>query len=400
MKRLGWLFLLAGLLLTTMALAEDWPRFFGPTGNGLAPDQGINKNWAAKPPRVLWKTGLTDDGYAGPSVADGKVFIIDHQGQEDVVRAIGLDNGQDVWSFRYPDPGGPNYGFARSTPTYDNGTLYVLGRRGQLVALNAADGKLLWGKNIVQEFGGKPPQWNYAASPFVDGDKLIVVTGGQNSIVALNKADGSLVWAGGGSFSASYATPVVATINGTKQYLIFAGEALTGVNAENGQLLWQVPWATKYGVNAALPITDQNYVFGTSGYGFGGGVVQIGPQGPQTVWASQAMMAHFSSPIYYKGYIFGTTDPGDFICLTPSNGAVTWRRPGFEKGGIVGVDDTFIALCGGTGELVMVEANPQAYRELGRVAAPLGGQSWTAPIVANGKLIIRNKNTLACLDLM
>jgi len=392
--------LVLGILLAVAAQAADWPRFFGPTANGQAPDKGINKNWAQRPPRVLWQAGLSDGGYAGPAVAEGKVFIIDHQGEEDVVRALDLASGAERWAFRYPDPGGPNYGYARSTPCYDNGVLYVLGRKGQLYCLNAQTGARVWERNIQREFGGTRPKWDYAASPIVDGDRLVVLPGGPNASVAvLNKQTGQTIWAGGGSFEASYATPAIATINGIRQYVVHTATALTGVAAADGRLLWQVPWETKYGVNAAMSIIEDNYVFATSGYGFGCGVVQILPNGPQTVWASKAMMAHFSSPIYYKGYIFGNSDPGDLVCLAPSNGSVLWRRGGYEKGGLVIVDDVIIALTGSNGEIVMVAAVPDGYRELGRVPG-LGGQSWTAPIVAEGKLIIRNKNALACLDLM
>ena len=394
------LVVLAAGLAAALASAADWPRFLGPDGTGIAPDTGINKNWAQRPPKVLWQTAMHDDGYAGPSVAGGRVFIMDHQGEEDVVRAIDFTTGQDVWAFRYPDPGGPNYGFARSTPCYDDGRLYTLGRAGQLLCLSAADGKLLWSKSLQQDFGGRLPTWHYAMSPIIDGDRVVVVPGGRNATVAaLDKLTGSTIWAGGGSFPAGYAAPAVATLNDVKQYIVFAGTALIGVRADTGQLLWQVPWATQHGVNAALPIIDGNFVFASSGYGFGCGVVEVTATGAQVVWGSKTMMAHFSSPIYYKQHIFGTTDPGELVCLEGQEGKALWRHGGFEKGGIVIVDDVILALDGADGNLVMVAAATDAYRELGR-CRPLGGQSWTAPIVADGKVLIRNKGTLACLDLM
>lgn len=391
---------LAAVTLAAVAQAADWPRFHGPDGTGIAPDTGINKNWAQRPPQALWQVPMSDDGYAGPSAADGKVFIIDHQGQQDVVRALDFATGKDVWAFRYDDPGGPNYGYARSTPCFDEGKLYTLGRAGQLLCLNAADGRVLWAKSLARDFGGQIPTWQYAMSPIIDGDRVVVVPGGRNATVAvLDKQTGNTIWAGGGSFPAGYAAPAVATINDVKQYVVFAGTALIGARADNGQLLWQVPWATQHGVNAALPIIDGNFVFATSGYGFGCGVVEVTAAGAQAVWGAKTMQAHFSSPIYYKQHIFGTTDPGDLVCLEGQEGKALWRQRGFEKGGIVIVDDVIIALDGADGNLVMAAAATDAYRELGRLR-PLGGQSWTAPIVADGKLILRNKSTLACLDLM
>jgi outer membrane protein assembly factor BamB len=378
---------------------SDWPRFRGPSGDGISAETGINKDWAARPPQALWQTRMGDDGYAGPCVADGKVFIIDHQGQEDVVRAIDLGSGRDVWSFRYAQPGGANNGFSHSTPCYDEARLFTIGRAGQLNALNAADGKPIWSKDFQKDFGGRPPSWNFAASPIVDGDRLVVLPAGPDASAAvLDKATGETIWKGGGTFGAGYATPVIATLNGVKQYLVFTGKALTGVKADDGRLLWQVPWETQYGVNAAMPLVEGDTVFATSNYRFGGGLYRIGAGGAEKVWFSQEMQSHFSSPVLYNGHIFGTTDPGDLICMVPSSGKVLWRQNGFEKGGIVIVDDAIIALNGAGGDLIMAAASTDSYQELGRLK-PLGGQSWTAPVVAQGRLLIRNKSALACLDL-
>jgi len=382
-----------------MTGGADWPRFRGRNGDGISTETGINKDWTSRPPQALWQTSLSDDGFAGPCVADGKVFIIDHQGQEDVVRAIDLAGGQDVWSFRYADPGGANYGYAHSTPCYDEGRVFTVGRTGQLNAINAADGTSLWSKDFRNDFGGSPPGWNYAASPVVDGDRLVVLPGGPDANVAvLNKATGETIWKGGGTFAAGHATPTIATIDGVKQYIVFAGKALTGVKADNGQLLWQVPWENACSVNAAMPLVIDDRVFATSNYNFGCGLFHVGRSSAQKVWFNMEMHSHFSSPVLYKGHIFGTTDPGDLVCLAPGSGKAVWRQSGFEKGGLVLVDDVIIAFNGGNGDLVMVAASPDSYQELGRFQ-PLGGQSWTAPVVAQGRLLVRNKQTLACLDL-
>ena len=379
---------------------SDWPRFLGPNADGISTETGINKDWAARPPQVLWQTGMSDDGYAGPCVADGKVFIIDHQGDEDVVRALDLASGKDAWSFRYADPGGANNGFAHSTPCYDEGRLFTVGRMGQVNALNATDGAPLWSKDFRNDFGGTPPSWNFAASPIVDGDRLVLLPGGPDASVAvLDKATGETIWKGGGTFDPSYATPVVAVLSGVKQYVVFTGKALTGVKADDGKLLWQVPWGTQYGVNAAMPLVDGDTVFATSNYQFGGGLYRIGAGGAQKVWFSKEMQSHFSSPLLYKGHIFGTTDPGDLICMVPSGGKVLWRQGGFEKGGLIIVDDAILAFNGSNGDLIMAATSTSGYQELGRLPQPLGGQSWTAPVVAQGRLIIRNKAELACLDL-
>jgi outer membrane protein assembly factor BamB len=217
-------------------------------------------------------------------------------------------------------------------------------------------------------------------------------------VAVLNKATGDTLWKGGGTFVAGHATPVIATVNGVKQYIVFAGQALTGVGAEDGKLLWSVPWQNACSVNAAMPLLIGDTVFATSNYDYGCGLYRIGGGGAQEVWTSQEMSSHFSSPILYKDHIFGTTDPGDLICMVPGDGKVLWRQSGFEKGGLTIVDDVILAFNGGGGDLVMAAASTGGYQELGRLQ-PLGGQSWTAPVVAQGRLLVRNHTALACLDL-
>lgn len=387
------------LTLAVAALAADWPCFMGPNHNGISSETGLNKNWAAKAPAVLWQAPLSDKGFAGPSVADGKVFIVDHVGAQDIVRAFDFETGKELWSYPYADTAKENYGFARCTPSYSDGKLYTLGRLGQLICLDAKTGKAVWGKNIINDFGGQHPQWDYAGSVLIDGNKAIVCTGSANgSVACFNKNTGDTIWTGGNADAAGYSTPVPATILGQKQYVVFTAASVIGVNADTGKLLWSFPWTTKYGVNAPQPIVEGNFVFVTSGYASGCALYEITAQGPQQRWANQKISSHFNSPIFYNGYLYSDSDPGNLVCMSPQNGQPAWTQGGFEKGGLIIADGVIMMLTGNAGDLVMAKAVPDGYQELGRIK-PLGGQSWTAPILANGRLIIRNKDGMACLDM-
>lgn len=390
---------LLALTLAVAAVAADWPCYLGPNHNGISSETGLNKDWAAKAPPVLWQVPLSDKGFAGPSMADGKVFIVDHAGAQDIVRALDFASGKELWNYPYADTAKENYGFSRCTPTYADGKLYTLGRLGQLICLDANTGKAIWGHNLITDFGGQHPQWDYAGSVLIDGDKAIVCTGSANgSVACLNKDTGATIWTGGNADAAGYCTAVPATILGQKQYVVFTAASVIGVSADAGKLLWSFPWTTKYGVNAPQPIVEGNYVFVTSGYGSGCGLYEITAQGAQQRWANKQISSHFNSPIYYNGYIFSDSDPGNLVCMSPQTGDAAWTQGGFEKGGLLIADGVIIMLTGNTGDLVMAKATQDSYQELGRLK-PLGGQSWTAPILANGRLIIRNKDTLACLDL-
>lgn len=373
----------------------DWPRFLGPSGNGLSPSQGLKTSWSQSPPSQLWQVGMSDNGYAGPAVAGGRLYIVDHNGQEDIVRCLDLGSGKDVWQFPYPESGGDNYGFSRATPTVSGGKVYTLSRSGIVNCLNASDGSKIWSRNLQADFGGKLPQWNYAASPVVDDGKVILVPGGsKGTVAAVNKENGQTLWQGGGTDIAGYSTPVPASIGGTRQYVVFNGKAITGVKASDGKLLWRADWETRFDVNAATPIVSGNRIFITSDYGMGCGMVEVSGGSARIVWRNKDIQAHFSSPVLYEGHIYGIGDPGNLVCMNPADGKVLWRQGGFEKGGQIIVDGLVLAFQGGDGALVQVKATPASYQEFGRFT-PLGGQSWTAPVVADGKLIVRNQTALA-----
>jgi outer membrane protein assembly factor BamB len=374
----------------------DWPGWRGPLGDGISPFTGINKNWTATPPALLWKVALTDGGYAGPSEADGVVFIIDHVADQDVVRALNLTDGSEVWRFAYADTAQADNGFARATPLVAGGKVYTQSRLGKLNCLDEKTGALVWSRDIKAEFSGKQPQWAYSASPLLDEKQLVVVPGGATSIVALNPDTGATLWQGGADDQAGYTQPVVATILGVKQYVCFTGTMLQGVAADTGKLLWSYPWKTSYNVNSATPLVSANQIFITSGYGHGCAMLEITAAGPQLKWENKEILGKFNAPISYQGYIFGGGD-GFFACLNPATGAPLWKRGGVEQVSVVGLDGVLLILNGGSGVMTMMTAS--AEQEILGEFTPLGGQSWTPPIIAQGKLIVRNKTALACYDL-
>ena len=386
-------------LASSAAFAADWPQFRGPESNGISTEKGIAKNWNQSPPKALWNTPLSDKGYAGPSVAGGKVFIIDHKDGQDIVRALDAKTGKDVWTYSYPDAAPDNYGFSRGTPVVSGGRVYTFGRMGMISCLAAKTGAKIWSRDICADFKCNKPGWNFAISPVIDGNKVIVCPGGPNSaVVALDKTTGKTIWQGGGSDLPGYSTPVIATIGGKRQYVVFTGVSLIGVDASSGALLWRQEWKTQYDINAAAPIVIGNTVFITSGYGHGCGLVEV--QGGQTriKWENKELMGRFSSSVLLGGLIYGVGEPGNLVCLDPNTGQTKWKQAGFEFGGLVAVDGVLLVTEGTTGNLLMVNQSPASYQELGKFT-PLGGQSWTAPIISDGKLIVRNKTNIACFSL-
>ena len=384
--------------MSSVAMAADWPQFRGPDANGTAPDKGINKDWKANPPKQLWRVDLgSGSGFGGPAVAKGVVYIIDHKGTDDILRTFDLQTGKPGWEFSYADQPKDNWGFTRATPCINDGRVYTISYLGKIHCLDAASGKMIWMREM-SDLGGQMPGWGYASSPVIMGNTLLVCPGGKANLAGLDKKTGKTLWSIG-SDKAGYSTPVLATINGQEQLLLFSGTSLNAYPLQGGKQLWSFPWKTSYDVNASAPLATDSGIFISSGYGVGCAMLDVTATGPKVRWQSKVIQQHFSSAVLLDGLIYSTTDPGDLVCIEPATGTEKWRQKGFEKGGLVFVDGVLLVLTGNTGELVMVQVAKDKYIELGRVK-PLGGKnSWTAPIVSDGKVLVRNNNAMACLDL-
>ncbi len=405
-----WLLL---LLLTLPAWGADWSHFRGPAGDGFTPETRLRTNWAAHPPKIRWTVPLSDQGFAGPAVVGGVVYIMDHQGTQDLVRALDLRTGHERWRYAYPDATTQVYGYARATPAVVGGAVYTLSRLGKVHCLDARTGTVYWMRDLVQAFHGALPQWGYSMSPCVDGDTLVFCPGGKGAaVVALDRHTGATRWQGGGDDAPGYATPVVAMLNGERQYVIFAGAALLGVAARTGALRWRFPWATDldkevdtavarahFNANAAVPVVIGNTVFITTGYGHGSALVDVTGNKPVVRWSTTALQSQYTSPIVADGYVYCTTDPRGLRCLDLRTGKVAWQHDAIGRGGgLAAAKGLLFVMDGLTGAVILVRLSPKGYTELGHVT-PLAGENRTAPVLADGCLLVRNRKALACLDI-
>lgn len=379
----------------------DWPRFRGPNADGIAPITGINKDWQARAPKELWRVPLGDNGSAGVSVAGGLLYIVDHQGGEDVIRALKIDDGKEAWRFAYADTSKATFGFSRSTPTVDGGQVFTWSRKGVAHCLNAQTGALVWAFDAVAKLGAEQPKWNFANSVLIDGEAAIICPGSkQAGVAALNRATGALLWKGGGKEKTGYATPVVFGQGAAKQYLIATGVSLIGVEAATGQQMWTHPWTTKHGVNAAAPLITEAGVFITSNYDWGCAMLQVDGASVRQLYANKVIMSHMTTPIFIDGRIYATSDKDSLVCMEAKSGKELWRTKGWGKGGLVAVDGCLIVQDEKSGKVGLVAVDATAYRELGRIQAfPNVKECWTSPVVAQGRLFVRNHAELACYDL-
>ena len=402
-----------GLVAFAMALwANDWPQWRGPQRNGISQETGLLKRWPEGGPKLLWQVKDIGDGYSTPAVVGGRMYLLANKGMDDEF-ALALDafSGAQAWSTRLGKVGpndGPQYPGSRSTPTVDGKLLYSLGSDGDLACLEAANGAVKWQKNLRKDFGGIPGKWAYSESPLVDGETLVCTPGGaEATLVALNKATGEVIWksAVAGADQASYASVIVVEVNGVKQYVQFLQKGLVGVEAKTGKLLWRYDKTAQGSLaNIPTPVARKAFVFSASGKG-GGGLVELkGDAGSLTaeeIYATAKVPTSIGGAIEIEGNLYGTNTAG-LMCVDFATGDLKWQERGVGAGSVFYADGR-LYVHGEKGEVALVEATPEAYREVGRFSPPDQpekgkSQAWTYPVVANGRLYLRDMGVIWCYD--
>jgi outer membrane protein assembly factor BamB len=382
-----------------------WPQWRGPRRDGVSYETGLLDSWPGDGPRKIWQqpAGI---GYSSFAVAGGRLFTLMQDGDSEAVFCWNADDGNELWRYRYPakfesaDGSGP-----RATPTVDGDLVYTVGGTGIMNALKvnpaSSSGEVVWHKDLLADFGARNLRWGTSLSPLVVGDLVYINPGGRNgnSIAALDKRTGAVVWKSLDD-PAGYSSPVEATLAGQKQIVFFTATGLVGATLQDGKLLWRFPWETSYGCNIATPIVVGDYVFVSSGYNRGCAVVHIEKIADafqaRRVYENHHMSNHFSSSVYFRGYLYGFND-ARLTCMDFGTGEVKWRESSFGKGSLLVADGRLIIL-GETGKLALADATPEGYHE--RASDQISNtQCWVVPVLAAGRLYVRDAEKVMCLDL-
>ncbi len=398
----------------SFCFAESWPQFLGPRRDGVCRESGLNLDWNAKPPKTLWKVAL-GPAYSSVSVVGDRVLTMTQREQRDVVVCLDAATGKEVWAFdaapAYVDFQKQGAG-PRSTPTFHDGKLYCLLPRGELFCLSAADGKEVWKVNMLDATGapdrtGENLYWGHSASPLVEGDLVIVPPGGtkNNALAAFHKDSGKLVWAAGDD-SLGYSSPVAVKLAGRRQVVAAAGKAVLGLDPEKGTVLWRYAFGNnRFDCTCATPLVSGNLVFVSAAYGVGCALLEIVPDGDKLTvrekWKNKDLQNLFPTSILLDGHLYGCN--GDLgactlRCVDLETGKVRWqeREPG--RCSLVAADGRLICLSE-NGTVRVVEANPEKYVVRGEPKDLLTLKSWAAPVIADGRLYLRDDKHLICLDL-
>jgi outer membrane protein assembly factor BamB len=388
------------VFLTSSTQGEDWYRWRGPHLDGISRETNWSSDWPAQGPKVLWHAQV-GQGYASFVIADGRVYTTGNTADTDTLYCLDANSGEVIWKHAYPEPLGPKYydGGTSATPTVDGDTVYQLSKQGQLMALTTDKGQVKWKLDVAKVTGAKLSDWGFGGSPFVLDDKLILNVGTHG--VAVDKASGKVRWSSGKG-QAGFSTPRPFSITKSSGIAIFTGTELVGINPENGDRLWGFPWKTQYDVNAADPIFKDNQVFVSSGYRSGGAVFDLSTGQARKVWANQNMHNQFNTSVLIGEHLYGITGqdgkPGSGIaCVEFATGEQMWKDGAPAFGAIAAAGDRLI-IMGEKGELMIARAQPTKFEILAQ-AQILGGRCWTTPVLANGRIYVRNsKGNVACVD--
>jgi outer membrane protein assembly factor BamB len=404
---------------SSFAVAADWPQFRGPNRDGLSPDKNLLKQWPEDGPALAWKSEFVGLGMASIAVVGDRLYTTgdDNAAKSSFIYALDRGSGKVLWKAKLGKVGGNTADGTRGTPTVDGDRVYAIGQHGDLVCVEAASGKELWRKDFRKDFKGDVGGWQYCESPLVDGDRLICTPGGQKTgaLVALDKKTGALVWESNFGEKAGYSSPVVAEVGGVRQYVTLLSEGIAAVSAKDGKLLW------RYGekdqqhfagntANIPTPVVVGDHVYCAAGYGRGAGLVKLVADGgdvkAEEVYFKRNLSNKHGGVVIVGDYAYSDQDEGGGPqCVEWKTGKVMWKKTERIKGSgsaAITYADGRLYVHYANGYVALVEAGPdvKAYAEKGTFKLPNGDHnSWSHPVVIDGKLYVREKETVWCYDI-
>jgi len=431
--------IMLGLILCVCAMvrADDWPQWLGPKRDGVWRENGIIEKFPATGAKIIWRTPIAA-GYAGPAVADGRVYVTDrvagdakpgdpfqrgkYPGIERVL-CINAADGTVVWQKEYPADYTMSYALGqRATPCVSDGKVYTVGAEGDVRCYKADNGDLLWSKKFNDD-GSQTPMWGYSSSPLIDGDKLICIGSANNIAIAFNKNNGEIIWKSLSGKEPGYAPPVIVEAGGKRQLIIWHPAALVSLDPENGKQYWSEKRESKMGLSIATPMKMGNLLFISRVYE-GATMMQLDQDTPaaKRLWhrggrnenTTDAIHMLIPSPALKDGYIYGVEIYGQLRCLKAESGDRVWETfaattPGeklrWATAFVIQQADRFI-LANDQGDLIIAKMSPKEYEEVSRahVIQPTNPDAnrpvvWSHPAFANRCVYWRNDKEIVCVSM-
>jgi len=397
---------LAGVTLTLSARAGDWPQLLGPQRNGVSAETGLLPSWPKAGPPLRWEKEV-GSGFSGPAVAGDRLVLFHRIGDEEVVASLEAATGKEQWKFSYStsyidqfnSDDGP-----RATPVIAGDRVYTLGAEGRLHCLELQSGRKIWERSLSADYSIPKSFFGVGASPLVEGNLLLVNVGGKDAgMVAFDKDTGKEVWKAT-SHEGSYSSPVAATLAGVRQAVFFTREGIVFLDPQTGKVNYSKHWRSNNNasVNAACPVIVEDSVFLSACYNTGAILLHVHKDHVEEIWKSDEVMSnHYNTCVAYQGHLYGCDGRQEqtarLRCVDMKTGKVAWTEEGFGCATAVLAEGNLILLSE-NGDLVLVQATPDAYKEKAR-AKVLGKPSRSPIALANGFLYARDAKKLGCWNL-
>ena len=426
--------LLAPLLISSACLADDWPQWLGPQRDGFWRESGLLEKFPESGPKILWRAPI-GGGYSGPSVAAGRVYVMDYQrtdgdptpsagarqnltGQERIV-CLDATTGKELWKVAYDCPYSVSYPVGpRCTVTIQDGKAYALGTMGHFHCLDAETGKVIWGKDFTKDYGAETPFWGYSSHPMVVGDKVITLLGTKKGVtVAFNKDTGAEVWRSLDASEVGYSPVNLTQAGGVSQLIVWHADGLNGLNPETGKPYWQLPLKPMYAMSIMMPVIHNNIVFAGGIMGISA-AVKLDTHSPKAEidWEGKpnnSLGPKNSSPVIVDGLMYGFDRDGDLRCVDLSTGQRLWtttdpvggRSQNSSTAFLIKTNDNFI-IFNEMGELITSKLNREGYSQISKAkvlepTTPHANRKviWSHPAFANRCAYVRNDEELICVSL-
>jgi outer membrane protein assembly factor BamB len=408
-SRYAWTLLL-GICSAASAGSADWPQWRGPNHDGISTETGLLKDWPEGGPKLAWEVKGLGAGYSSVSVFGDRIYSAGDKGEESFVEALNLSDGKPVWLAKLGKSGAvgqPQFEGPRATPTTDGELVFAVSQWGDMVCLRADNGKEVWRKDYTRDFGGARPFWGYAESPLIDRDKVVVTPGGsQGALVALNTKTGAVIWQSKEfTDAAHYASLISVEAGGVRQYIQLTPASVAGIAASDGKLLWKAPRKGQVAV-IPMPIYDDGFVYVTSGYGSGCNLFKVtaesGTFTAEQVYANKVMVNHHGGVVKIGDCVYGYSESKGWTCQDFKTGEAKWQdKEKLGKGSITYADGRlYLRQEDKKGTVSLIEASVEGYHEHGRFDQPdrSGKNSWPHPVIAGGKLYLRDQDVLLCYN--
>lgn len=413
-------------------LPGAWPQFRGTNSLGAGDAATPLANaWAPGEPRELWGID-TGEGYAGPAVWNGRVYLMDYdrEKKQDALRCLSLADGREIWRFAYPVAVKRNHGMSRTVPAVADGLVVAMGPKCHVVCVDATSGQLKWGIDLAQEYGTTIPQWYAGQCPLIENGRVILAPGGTNAVAlaaadaagkdtngvpacgalmaALDLQTGKPLWLtpNPNEWKMTHASIVSAEFESERMYVYCADKGVVGVSAKDGRLLWETTaWKISIATVPSPLVVGNGRIFFSGGYNAGSLMLQLKKDGdsfvPEVAFKlpPEVFGATQHTPVLFQDHIYGVRPDGRFVCLS-LDGKTVWASDStqlFGLGGFLLADGKLFAM-NDSGLLRMLEASPAKYNLLGQAQVLKGRESWGPPAIAGSRLLARDFTRLVCLD--